>query len=194
MDIDFKHKAAFMTDEELCNAYENITPMRQTDMTPKTMEFVLENLIGNSILEIGCGNGDMSIACAEKGYKVFATDLAQGNLNQLEKKIINKNLDIITKIENAEKLSFEDHSFDTTICLHTLEHIRNLYEAIKELKRVTRKRLIIIVPKERYHRYACNYHLNFFGDPEQLILTMQNKKAQCYVIDNDLCYVEDIVL
>ena len=95
MDVDFKRKAPFMTDEQFKDAYESLVPMRQTDMTIKIMEFVLANLLGNTVLEVGCGNGDVSIACAAKGYKVLATDLAEGNLNQTRERIIeNRNLDM----------------------------------------------------------------------------------------------------
>ena len=192
MDVDFKVKAHEMTKDEFIQAYEALVPMRATDNTPKTIDFVMQNVIGESVLEVGCGNGDISYLCAKKGLKTMATDLALGNLNELKSKFDTKEFDFETKVANVENLPFEDNSFDTSICLHTLEHVRNLNLAITELKRVTKKRIIIIVPKQRYSRYTADYHLNFFGSPDQLELAMGITKSSCIVKDYCLCFFGDL--
>lgn len=60
-------------------------------------------------------------------------------------------------IENAEnineglpELPYEDGAFDTVICSDVLEHLYNDKEALEELSRVTRKKLIITVPAYRW--------------------------------------------
>jgi ubiquinone/menaquinone biosynthesis C-methylase UbiE len=40
---------------------------------------------------------------------------------------------------NIEKLPFADNSFNTVISTHTLEHVTNIRQAVRELKRVTAK-------------------------------------------------------
>ena len=122
----------------------------------------------------------------------MATDLALGNLNELKNKFNIEEFDFETRVANVENLPFHDNSFDTSICLHTLEHVRNLNLAITELKRVTKKRIIIIVPKQRYSRYTADYHLNFFGNPDQLELSMGIKESTCIVKDFCLCYSGDL--
>jgi 2-polyprenyl-3-methyl-5-hydroxy-6-metoxy-1,4-benzoquinol methylase len=191
MDVEFKRKAPFMTEKQFQNVYE-VFGTGQTDITNKIMKFVITNLVGNTVLEVGCGDGDVSIACAEKGYKVLATDIIEGRLNKVREKTKNRNLDIDTCFANIESLPFVEKSFDVTLCLNTLEHARNLCKTVTELKRVTKSRLIVVVPRERYYRYTCNYHLNFFVDPEQLILTIKIKNARCHIIDGELCYIGDI--
>jgi ubiquinone/menaquinone biosynthesis C-methylase UbiE len=59
-------------------------------------------------------------------------------------------------------LPFGDKSFDVVICTHALEHIRKPRKALLELIRVTRKRLIIVVPRQREYRYTVDLHVNFF--------------------------------
>ena len=108
--------------------------------------------------------------------------------------ILGGHYNIDTCAANTEELPFGHNSFDVALCLFTLEHVRSLFDATNELKRVTKRRLIVVVPKERYYRYTANYHLSFFGGPEQLILAMKIKKAQCHVIDGSLCYIGDVDL
>ena len=45
-----------------------------------------------------------------------------------------------------EKLPFPDKSFDTIVCLDTLEHIEHLHEAIHDLFRVSSRYVIISLP------------------------------------------------
>jgi ubiquinone/menaquinone biosynthesis C-methylase UbiE len=191
VDIDFKRKAPLMTNQQFRDAYERLYPMDSSDMTPRTTAFVMEHLRGKSLLEVGCGDGAIALRCAQSGYEVMATDLTQGNLDAVRAKAGRQGT-LSTRQADVEQLPFDDHSFDTTICLHVLEHVRNLPRAVAELKRVTRKRLIVIVPRERYHRYTANYHLQFFGGPEQLQLAMSIPGANCTVLDQCLCYLGDL--
>ncbi len=191
MDLDFKEKAPLMTSQEFSHAYELLMPMRQTDVTPKVAEFVLSHLAGQTVLEVGCGNGDISLACAERGFDVTATDLIADNLERVQKKSLHRGVKLKTGIVDLEAVPYADASFDTVLCLHTLEHVRNLSRAVSELVRVTRKRLLVVVPRERYYRYTCNYHLNFFGGVEQLTLLLGLKSANSEVIDGAICYAAD---
>lgn len=192
-ELEFKRNLPSMTDEQIQELYERLLPRkRSTDMTPKTSEFVLSHIVGDRVLEVGCGDGDLSIACAKRGYHVLATDFATGNLEQLQKRVQYERLNIELQTANVECLPFPDKSFDVTLCLHTLEHVRDLCRAITELKRVTRKRVIVVVPRQRYYRYTCDYHLHFFWDPEQLLLAMNIRHSHCIILDRSLCYWGDL--
>ena len=48
------------------------------------------------------------------------------------------------------------------MCTHVIEHILDYRAAIAELRRITGRRLIIVVPRERESIYAFNPHFNFF--------------------------------
>jgi len=191
-DVDFKRNVFRMTEDEFAEAYEKLSPMRSTDNTRATNEFVLQNLVGNTVLEIGSGNGDMSLEIAKMGKKVTATDISNNNIEIIQKKANALNVSIITKQVNVEKIPFQDNMFDTTICLHTLEHVRLVYGAIEELKRVTKQRIIIVVPKQRFFKYTADYHINFWREPTQLLLSMNIKKSKCIEIDGCLCFYGDL--
>ena len=151
-DLDFKIKAPFMSEDEFNKAYEKLCDnknikIRPSDMSDKEKEFLIKNIVGDSILEVGSGDGNFAYCLAKTGKKVMATEIIKKSLTALQKKAEKEKIKLITKYANLENLPFTDKYFDTTVCAHTLEHIRNIDMAIKELKRVTRKRILIIVPE-----------------------------------------------
>lgn len=134
--------------------------MRESDYTKRIFNFVINNIYGNDILEIGCGNCQISIDCVRLKKRIVATDISFKSIERLKRNVLNMNIEF--RVENVEHLSFEDKAFDTIVCINTLEHIRDLYSGVNELKRVEKNRIIIVVPKQRYFKYTCDYHLNFF--------------------------------
>src|SRR5436190_17085943 len=63
---------------------------------------------GDSILELNCGTGIDAVFFAEHGMNVHATDISEGMLNELRKKISEKNLE--GKI-TTQKCSFTELNF-----------------------------------------------------------------------------------
>ena len=99
------------------------------------------------VLEVGCGEGILSILAAKKGAKVTAIDISEPNLQAAKKYALNESLNDIEFIEaDAENLPFEDNSFDTGIADNVLEHLPSFERGLAEIKRVTKKRAIIALP------------------------------------------------
>ena len=88
----------------------------------------------------------------------------------------------------AERLPFRDKSFDVVTCFHTLEHTRDLPRAIAELRRVARRQLIVIVPRQRRFHYTLDLHLQFFETPEALAAAM-GKPGEIRQFGSDLVYI-----
>src|SRR5260370_40764776 len=91
-----------------------------------------------------------------------------------------------------EQLPFPDRSFDTVVCTHVLEHILDYRSAIAELRRIVRRRLIIVVPREREYKYTFNPHFNFFPYPHSFLRAMHPVPADhvCADLDRDIYYRE----
>jgi ubiquinone/menaquinone biosynthesis C-methylase UbiE len=91
-----------------------------------------------------------------------------------------------------ESLPFPDRHFDTVVCTHVIEHILDYRAAIAELRRVCRRRLIIVVPREREYRYTFNPHFNFFPYPQSFLRAVHPVPIhyQCQDIGRDIYYCE----
>ncbi|MBZ9628919.1 class I SAM-dependent methyltransferase [Psychroflexus sp. CAK1W] len=94
--------------------------------------------------EIGVGEGYST----EKLKKYFKTFTASEFLPDLVSRAKNRNPDIEIFQENIYELKFNDEEVDLTILLEVLEHLDYPKLALKELKRISKKYLIIGVPRE----------------------------------------------
>lgn len=109
-------------------------------------------LCGDSLLDIGCGNG-------------LIADLARGHFNEIQL------LDVVRYLPNALRLPFKlyiegeplpiNHSFDTVLLLTVLHHSKNPLELLKLAWAATGKHLIIIESVVGVHKAEppANYEL-----------------------------------
>jgi SAM-dependent methyltransferase len=187
--MEFKKNAPFLSQEEYEAYYQMLSDrhiQRKTDLTHECIEMILSNIVGKSALDVGCGRGYLvNKIAAEKKIKVVGIDISAP-----EKQ--NSVVGVSFIKQNIEELPFQDKSFDTVICTHTIEHLLNPLKAIVEIRRVARKRVIIIVPRQREYRYTFDLHIHFFPYIFSLQKLMKNKNAVCCIIRNDIYYKEDI--
>lgn len=155
------------------------------DLNKACFDKILNSVKGKSVLEVGCGKCILSNEIQKKEFKVTALDMHIG------KGIKDKFPHLNFVVGDAESLPFKDKQFDTVICAHTIEHVRDLFTVINELRRVCSKRLIIVVPKQREYRYTFDLHIHFFPNKDSFILLMQNKKSICKIIEGYIFYIED---
>lgn len=100
---------------------------------------------GDSVLDIGCGDGTLLLMLKDKYREVWGVDIAQPRISQIQKKVGN-DTGIHARVEDAnERLSFEDNSFDTITLVAMLEHIFDPFHLIKECHRLLRKGRTLIV-------------------------------------------------
>ncbi len=114
-------------------------------------------LKGNeSILDIGCGFGDLLIRLREEGHKgkLDGVDISEGMIK--EAKEDSKGLDIQFNVSKAEELPFKKENFDIIICKHSLYHFQ-LNKAIKEIERCLKKRGILIFTLNSYSQKSKYY-------------------------------------
>ena len=130
---------------------------------------------------VGGGPAGMcaALAAARHGLKVVEDAAEIAGVNYVAARI--------------EDLPFADASFDTVICTHVIEHVLEYRQAIAELRRICRKRLIIVVPREREYRYSFNPHFNFFPYTHSFLRAVHPvpQSHVCVDIGRDIYYRED---
>lgn len=183
-DLDFKERAFAMTSHEFAAAYAGLASggkrYRDTDTTPGQIDAIVAAARGR-VLEVGCGNGALAARLAQ-AHEVVAVDVTLGSAHETARRA-----GCVVAVAGLPALPFADHAFDTVVCAHTLEHIPDLYAAAAELRRVAR-RVIVVVPRQRYYRYTVDYHLHFFPSAAPLDHLFGGKAC---VVDNDWLLVVD---
>ncbi len=94
------------------------------------------SLRGKKVLDLGCGFGNNSFLLEEKGAEVFSLDIEKDFVYvvNLKKKLAGSN--IKTLVGNGFYLPFKNKTFHFVILTHTLEHIKDIFNFLKEVKRV----------------------------------------------------------
>ncbi|MBK7407545.1 MAG: class I SAM-dependent methyltransferase [Saprospirales bacterium] len=189
--MDFKENALSFTAEQMVAYYENLSDVhikRETDLNEESVTYILENIVGETVLDIACGRGYLANKIvAHLPVKVTGIDFI---INEAFKKSINPTF----LVGNIEQIPFPDNHFDTVICTHTLEHIIDIQKGIAELRRVCKKKLIIVLPKQREYKYTFDLHLHFFPYEFSVLRLLDNKYGHCFCIKNDWVYTEEKVI
>lgn len=96
----------------------------------------------NTLLDLGCGNGQDSMYFAKKGLKVTAVDWAESGLDNVRKIAVQKNIKSLEVVQqNLTHLDFPAHSFDVIyahLSLHyfddqtTKEIFNGVYRILKK--------------------------------------------------------------
>jgi ubiquinone/menaquinone biosynthesis C-methylase UbiE len=91
-------------------------------------------------LEIGCGAGLLSVALAQRGCRVEATDRLDAMIHLTRDLAGKKGVSdrITARICDAHALPFPDDSFDTAIAVGVLPWLHSPEEALREIARVLR--------------------------------------------------------
>ncbi len=95
--------------------------------------------VGMRVLDVGCHDIRLS------KYLPRFVDYQGVDLQPLHKNVLKVDL-------NRQTLPFGDGVFDYVFCLEVLEHIHSPFQILSELKRVSKKYIIISVPNPYHYR------------------------------------------
>ncbi|MFH1029705.1 MAG: class I SAM-dependent methyltransferase [bacterium] len=114
------------------------------DLLDGTKKF-LKDVTGKKVLEIGCGNGELSVWMAKNGADVFGVDISDESIKIAERRSAENATQNNTHFyaRPAEQLLFEDCYFDIVFINVSLHHLE-VDIALKEFKRVLKPKGILI--------------------------------------------------
>jgi SAM-dependent methyltransferase len=102
---------------------------------------LLKPKLADSVLECGCGNGDLLVDLASPNRFICGHDISKGSLHIA--KMINPTAHLI--LADGENLPLRNQSFESVVIKGALHHFPNIPLALKEIKRVLYENGILIL-------------------------------------------------
>ena len=93
---------------------------------------LLGDIAHKKILDVGAGTGRLSVELQKLGAEVTALDVSEEMLGELKRK--NKNIE--TVVGDAEKLQFENETFDIVVAAFLIVHLKDPTRFFDEVYRV----------------------------------------------------------
>lgn len=94
---------------------------------------LLGDLEGSSILDLGCGDGSLSLQYISKANRITLVDLSD---RMLEKAKLNTPEDLVANVDyinqDFHQLTY-DHNFDVVLCVGVLAHVVSVEETMKKV-------------------------------------------------------------
>jgi 2-polyprenyl-3-methyl-5-hydroxy-6-metoxy-1,4-benzoquinol methylase len=157
--------------QQLPKYYESEDYISHTDgkrtLFEKTYQFIKNIALANklklinncapkkgSLLDIGAGTGDFLLTAKNNGWNTIGFEPNSKAKEMAQKKGINFT-------ENTTDL--QDHSFDIITMWHVLEHVLDLENQIKELKRLVKKDGTIIIAVPNFNSFDAKYYNEFWA-------------------------------
>lgn len=131
-----------MTDKRYSGKFEKLISEERKEKVEleRVVEIVLEGKKYKSMLDIGTGGGIFAEKFKSKGLEVAGIDCNKEFLELVKERLP----DIEFKYAVAEKLPFDDNSFDLAFMGHVFHEVDNRGKAMSEAYRVVNERLAIL--------------------------------------------------
>lgn len=112
---------------------------RHVEVSIRTM---LEPRPGESILDIGCGEGSHLLFFQSLGLTTAGIDASPFMVSKASDRLGNRS-DL--RVGRAEDLPYDDNQFDLAVLINTLEFLDSPLESLREAGRVARRKVFICV-------------------------------------------------
>ena len=93
---------------------------------------------GERVLDVACGTGNLALPAARTGAAVTGIDIAPNLIAQAQERAATEALDIAFEVGDAERLPYDDGSFQTVVTMFGAMFAARPEAAAEEMLRVTR--------------------------------------------------------
>ena len=121
-------------------------------------------VVGDSVLDAGCGSGAFTDHFARQGRRAVGVDKHQFCLEQASTRGYQGTF-LVGDL--TERLPFQDGEFDTVVCCDVLEHVDDR-AVLAELARVATRRVVFTVPQDLSDLGAFGFMSPTYKDPTHL--------------------------
>lgn len=105
-----------------------------TPMYSGLVKEIKKNKTG-TLLDVGCGTGNVLKLLEDSNFDMTGIDYSENMINQAKSNLDEK---VSLYISDAEKMQFEDKSFDIIVCNASFHHYPHPLETLKEMRRVAK--------------------------------------------------------
>ncbi len=125
-----------------CDADKSIAIAQQWQ---RVVDGLVADVTGKRALDIGTGTGQLAIYLARAGFSVTAVDLSEKMITKAGEYAQTHHLDIDFQVQDAERLSFAENTFDVVVARNLLWTLPHPDRALTEWRRVMKPggRLIV---------------------------------------------------
>ena len=129
----------------------------------------------DSVLDVGCGNGQNSLLAAGRVKEVIGFDVDKSQLKIAKSEEARRGLKNIQFdcVSAEDELPYKSNSFDKIIFLGVLEHLTNRENILREIRRVMKSegQLLLGVPNETtsWKKLQMRVEIQHFTDPDHKV-------------------------
>jgi len=175
-ELDFLITSPRPLNKDLMAYYESDSYISHTDsdknLFDKTYQFIKKiaiksklkklkkvHLNATSILDVGCGTGDFLSACFKNEFEIFGIEPNKQAREIALQKINNNSL--FDSFESLQKTT--NCKFDIITLWHVLEHVPNLLEYVKMLKKLLNPSGVLVIAVPNFKSYDARHYKEFWA-------------------------------
>lgn len=96
----------------------------------------------DTVLDLGCGNGNILVQLAQTGSRLYGLDLSSNMIAEAERRLGGR---ASLTVGDAQLLPYGDESFDLVICNASFHHYPRPDTVLEEIRRVLKPRGVLIL-------------------------------------------------